>query len=100
MFCWVGKHRRHEPPFWAKGHESTITMTWRSVICFSLVSSFAACAATAATLSGNVEITNSRDVAVRKHKDYTGVVLWVEPAAQPAPALPAAKRVQDRKSVV
>jgi len=69
-------------------------MIWRSVICFSLVSSFAAGTAASATLSGNVEITNSRDAAVRKHKDYTGVVLWVEPAAQPAPALAAAKRVQ------
>ena len=61
-------------------------MIWRSVICFSLV--VRASAAAGATLSGNVEITNSRDAAVRKHKDYTGVVLWVEPAAQPAPALP------------
>jgi len=65
-------------------------MIWRSVICFSL----AAGALAGATLSGNVEITNSRDAAVRKHKDYTGVVLWIEPVGQPAPALPAAKRVQ------
>jgi plastocyanin len=67
-------------------------MIWRSVICFSIVAG----AAVGATLSGNVEITNSRDAAVRKHKDYTGVVLWVEPAGQPAtaPAPPAAKRVQ------
>jgi plastocyanin len=66
-------------------------MIWRSVICFSLVFGIGA---GGATLSGTVEITNSRDAAVRKHRDYTGVVLWVEPAGQPMPALPAAKRVQ------
>jgi plastocyanin len=69
-------------------------MIWRSVICFSLLAVWAANGASGATISGNVEITNSRDVAVRKHKDYTGVVLWVEPVGQAASALPAAKRVQ------
>ena len=67
-------------------------MIWRSVICFSLLA--AADGAGGATLSGNVEITNSRDAAVRKHKDYTGVLLWIERAGQPAPALAAPKRVQ------
>ncbi len=44
-------------------------------------------------MSGTVEITNSRDVAVRKHKDYTGVVLWLEPLDRAAPA-PQPKRTQ------
>jgi len=64
-------------------------MIWRSVICSSLLAAVAA----GATLSGTVEITNSREAAVRKRKDYTGVVLWLEPAGQPAPTLPPAKRV-------
>ena len=64
-------------------------MIWRLVICSSLLWS----ASGAATLSGTVEITNSREAAVRKH-NYTGVVLWLEPVGQPAPPLPAAKRVQ------
>jgi plastocyanin len=64
-------------------------MIWRSVICFSLL----AAAASGATVSGTLEITNSLDAAVRKHKDYTGVVLWLEPAGQPAP-VPAPRRAQ------
>jgi plastocyanin len=60
-------------------------MIWRSLICFSV----AAALLRAAAVSGDVEITNSRDAAVRKHKDYTGVVIWLEPvdrSAAPAPA--------------
>ena len=48
----------------------------------------------AATLSGQVEITNSRDAAVRKRKDYTGVLLWLEPVDRLAPAPASPKRVQ------
>jgi len=65
-------------------------MIWRSVIFFSAL----VCAAPAATVTGDVEITNSSDAAVRKHKDYTGVVLWLEPADRPAPVPPAPKRAQ------
>ena len=64
-------------------------MIWRSVICFSLLLP----AVRGATVSGTVEITNSREAAVRKH-NYTGVILWLGPIGQPAPALPPAKRVQ------
>ncbi|PWU06662.1 MAG: hypothetical protein C5B51_11890 [Terriglobia bacterium] len=63
-------------------------MIWRWLIFFS-----AALALPAASVSGDVEITNSRDAAVRKHKDYTGVVLWLEPVDRPAPAAPPGKRV-------
>jgi hypothetical protein len=62
-------------------------MIWRWVTFFSAV----LYTAHAATVAGTVEITNSREVAVRKHKDYTGVVLWLEPD-RPGPA-PAPKRV-------
>ena len=68
-------------------------MTWRSAICFSFVWNLAVCPR-AATVSGDVEITNSREAAVRKHKDYTGVVVWLEPAEGAAPAPPSPKRVQ------
>lgn len=40
----------------------------------------------AATVGGRVELTNSHDAAVRKHNDYSGVVLWLEPAERAAPA--------------
>src|ERR1700683_3689871 len=51
-------------------------MTWRWVIC----SSWIAANLCAATVSGQVEITNSVDPTVQKHKDYSGVVFWLEPA--------------------
>ncbi len=46
-----------------------------------------------AQVAGEVELTNSRNLAVRKHKDYAGVVLWLEPVDRPVPALPP-KRVE------
>jgi plastocyanin len=48
----------------------------------------------AASVTGEVEITNSRDAAVRKRKDYTGVLLWLEAVDRPGPAAAAPKRVQ------
>jgi len=48
----------------------------------------------AAPISGTVEITNSRDAAVRKHKDYTGVVVWLETADRAPSSPPTPKRVQ------
>ena len=63
-------------------------MIWRWLICSSVSLALAA----AATVSGEVELTNSKDANVRKRRDYSGVVLWLEPkdrAAQP----PAVKRV-------
>jgi plastocyanin len=35
--------------------------------------------AAAATVSGSIELMNSQDPLVRKHKDYSGVVVWLEP---------------------
>jgi len=34
--------------------------------------------AVASTVSGSVELMNSQDPLVRKHKDYSGVVVWLE----------------------
>jgi hypothetical protein len=70
-------------------------MIWRWVIFFSAALwLIAPRAAAAAALTGQVEITNSRDAAVRKRKDYTGVLLWLDPVDRPAPAPPPPKRVQ------
>jgi len=74
-------------------------MIWRLLICSScrarragagstaLVLFFAACAlAGAATVSGRVELAFSQDPNVRKHADYSGVVVWLEPVSGvPAP---------------
>jgi hypothetical protein len=46
----------------------------------------------AAQLRGQVELTNSKDPAVRRDRDYTGVVLWLEPVGRPAPAANAETR--------
>lgn len=56
-------------------------MTWRWLIFFSAAAAFGA------TVSGQVELTNSRDPNVRRH-NYAGVVLWLEPVDRPAPPVP------------
>jgi plastocyanin len=69
-------------------------MTLRWATCFSILAALTCAAAgNCATITGQVELTNSRDRAVNKHKDYAGVVLWLEPADHtPLPA--AAKTVR------
>lgn len=70
-------------------------MIWRWVIFSSAVLwLIVPRTARAAIVSGQLEITNSRDAAVRKRKDYTGVILWLEPVDRPAPAPASPKRVQ------
>jgi plastocyanin len=54
---------------------------WRWGIFFSLAS-----AACAGSVSGRVELANSKDAAVRKHKDYAGVVVWLQPLGRAAPS--------------
>jgi plastocyanin len=39
----------------------------------------------AGNVSGEVELTNSKDAAVRKHRDYSGVVIWLEPVDRTPP---------------
>jgi plastocyanin len=55
-------------------------MTWRWLICFSL----AAANLSGATVSGQVELTNSLNHTVQKRKDYSGAVLWLEPVDRSA----------------
>ena len=66
-------------------------MTWRWLIFSSLVP-LCLPALRAATVTGQVELTNSRDPAVHRHKDYSGVVLWLEPVEHPP--LPMTKTVK------
>jgi plastocyanin len=39
--------------------------------------------AAASTVRGSIELLDSRDQMVRKHKDYSGVVVWLEPLSSP-----------------
>jgi plastocyanin len=50
--------------------------------------------ATAGTVAGEVELTNSKDPAVRKRKDYSGVVIWLEPVDRSAAPAAPPKRVE------
>ena len=50
--------------------------------------------ARAAGVRGEVELTNSKDAAVRKHKDYSGVVLWLEPVERAVSSLGNGRRVE------
>jgi plastocyanin len=59
-------------------------MTWLWRICSSLLS---VAAVLAAPVSGSVRLTDSQNPVVRKHKDYSGVVVWLEPAAPAGAAL-------------
>src|SRR5580704_15181278 len=77
-------------------------MIWQSRICFSaaLLVAFASSAA-AGTVSGHVELVSSHDPNVRRHTDYSGVVVWLESASD-IPLLPAgpphAQMIQKNKT--
>src|SRR5258708_9441583 len=49
--------------------------------------------ARAATVTGHVELVFSQDPNVRKHLDYSGVVVWLEPL-DVAPTLPRARHAE------
>jgi plastocyanin len=51
-------------------------MIWLWRICFSLLLGWHAAGA---TVSGSVRLADSKVPAVRKHQDYSGVVVWLEP---------------------
>src|SRR5690349_20136315 len=60
-----------------------------------------AAGAVAGTVSGKVELVSAHDSNARKHTDYSGVVVWLEPLSG-TPVLPAsavrAQMVQKNKS--
>jgi plastocyanin len=74
---------------------------FRSLLVALLIS---ACAATltGATITGKVELRDSREAAVSKKMDYSGVVVWLEPPgaawAKPAPAAMRARMIQKDKT--
>jgi plastocyanin len=73
-------------------------MTWRSLICFSGLLSLPVLAG---SVSGRVELRDSQDAAVRKHMDFSGVVVWLEPvtgSTPPAPAGAIARMIQKDKT--
>src|SRR5580693_8508491 len=78
-------------------------MIWQSAICFRAfaLASLALAVASAGTVSGRVQLVSSHDPNVRKHTDYSGVVVWLEPA-NGAPVIPAsagrAQMVQKNKT--
>src|SRR5258707_15107471 len=77
-------------------------MTSALRICFSAVVllGLAASATRATVVRGSVELVASRDPMVRKHKDYSGVVVWLEPLASavaPAPPSRPAQMIQKNK---
>lgn len=54
-------------------------MTWLWRTCFSCLWLYPALAA---NVAGHVELVDSRNPGVRKHRDYSGVVVWLEPAGR------------------
>jgi plastocyanin len=77
-------------------------MTSALHICFSalVLLGLAVSATRATTVRGSVELVASRDPMVRRHKDYSGVVVWLEPlASRVSPAVPSrpAQMIQKNK---
>ena len=77
-------------------------MTWPSRTFFNILLSLSTAASlVAGSVSGRIELRDSQDTAVRKHMDFSGVVVWLEPVAG-APAAPppaaVAKMVQKNKT--
>jgi plastocyanin len=80
---------------------STIIMIWRSATSFNraatgrerfprlFLAPLLALTLQAATVTGRVELTSSQDPNVRKHQDYSGVVVWLYPTSG-ATAVPVA----------
>jgi len=64
-------------------------MIWVLRICFKLqaLALDLVAVAAAATVSGRVELVSSHDAKVRKHTDYSGVVVWLE-SASGTPVIP------------
>jgi len=53
---------------------------------------FAAACLSAGSVHGRLEIVSSQDPGVRKHSDYSGIVIWLEPVSGTVAAAPGRKR--------
>lgn len=78
-------------------------MIWRSLTCFSLLAAavyttVSLAGQTTATVSGTVELDNSRIESVARGKDYSGVVISLRAIDQAAPAAPAKHSVMLQKN--
>jgi hypothetical protein len=70
-------------------------MTLALRTCFSaLAVAFAALPVAATTVRGSVALVASLDPMVRKHKDYSGVVVWLEPLNRPVDPPPTSRPAQ------
>src|SRR5437588_6242889 len=71
-------------------------MTWVLRICFNAFVVLMACGlpAAATTVRGSLELMASRDPIVRKHKDYSGVVVWIEPLRGSVPVADPVRSAQ------
>jgi hypothetical protein len=60
-------------------------MIWRSLICSSLL---LAAGLSAATVSGSIELRESRSDAVSRHRDFSGVFISLQDIAHPVATVP------------
>lgn len=77
-----------------------MTLAWR--ICFSAL---LAMPVLASTVRGSIVLMDSRDPVVRKHQDYSGVVVWLQPlngaaAAADPPVPKSAQMIQKNKTFI
>ncbi len=61
--------------------------------CAAIILTAAACLS-AGTVRGRFEIVSSQDPDVRKHSDYSGIVVWLEPLGAPPPPATTRKKVE------
>lgn len=70
-------------------------MIWLWRICINTCAVFLiALPLSAATVTGKIDLRDSRDPAVRKHMDYSGVVVWLEPESGMVKATRPVRRAQ------
>src|SRR5665213_818909 len=79
------------------------SLVWRAApaLCGLFLSLAGATTLVGGSVSGRVELRDSKDAAVRKHMDFSGVVVWLEPIAGslgPAPSDAVARMVQKNKT--
>jgi hypothetical protein len=74
-------------------------MILRWLIVSSIATTIATTTAAAGTVSGSVTLLDSRDPGVRARKDFSGVVVWLEPVSGHAPVrpLPRTQIIQKNK---
>lgn len=72
-------------------------MTWPLRIFFSGLLLAQSAAAQHAAVGGRVTLVDSREQSVRSRKEYSGVVVWLEPVGATAPLPPSKKYTMSQK---